>query len=134
MFERVEGLDVNHGDEVFHCAESGRYIKTRVLRIDDSGHPADIRAKNIFIHVSGSACDEFGKALPDGAGGHCIAPEKAITLSIPELQREASEQGISLGAAIKARFTALRLDCCNESAGIDEAIALKMLIPVKAAI
>jgi len=130
MWQRFDVAELPASDQVFTDG-AGRYIKTRIVRVDDSGHPADIRAKNIFLHVSGSACDSLGWALPDGEGGHCIAPEKSITLSIAEMQAAAIESGLGLAATFEQRCDALRLDCCEASVGIDEAIALKMAIPIK---
>lgn len=67
----VAGL--NPSDKLYQCDKTGKFVKVRVVCLDDSAHSAEVRANNLFLHVSGSVCAANGKALPDGTATYSCA-------------------------------------------------------------
>ena len=67
----VAGL--NSSDKLYQCDKTGKFVKVRVVCLDDSAHSAEVRSNNIFLHISGSVCAANGKALPDGTATYSCA-------------------------------------------------------------
>lgn len=109
--------DINPGDVVYRCANSGRCVKVRTTLA-----PEGQTITRAVYHITGADCDETGKAIPF-AIGHRIAPPlvaviearggAALPMNIPaDLER----------ARLMAARSAIAMGLMNDQREAQEAV------------